>query len=46
MNIGAAMNDWINSNFRNPNRPKCLVLIGATGTGIFGSTLTLCYCRL
>ena len=31
--IDAAVTEWIRDNFRNPYRPKCLILIGPTGTG-------------
>ena len=34
MMIGAVVNRWIDEHFRNPHRPKCLVLIGPTGTGM------------
>jgi hypothetical protein len=33
MHTDAAMTQWIDQNFRNPNRPNCLLLIGPTETG-------------
>ena len=29
----AAVTEWIDLHFANPKRPKCLVLIGPSGTG-------------
>lgn len=32
-NLAIAMNRWINHHFSRKSRAKCLILIGATGTG-------------
>lgn len=33
--IENAMNEWLCDHFRQPGRPKCLILIGPTGTGYY-----------
>lgn len=38
---GAVVTEWIKLHFRNPHRPKCLILIGPTGTGINLFNITL-----
>ena len=31
--IENVVNEWLCNDFRQPGRPKCLILIGNTGTG-------------
>ncbi|CAF3195928.1 unnamed protein product, partial [Rotaria sp. Silwood2] len=31
--LHTAVTNWLNENFRNPHRPKCLVIIGPSGVG-------------